>query len=437
MILDTLLFPTLPDRAAECARLCAALIPGGARFVDVSADGCAFADFLTGSVISIDAGEGAPDFQDWMPPSDSDPVVVVGTPAFGADGTAPLAVINHAATFADYVALLLPASFARNALKDRVDPFLELVFEQTFPEQLAIIDGELEPVRVVFQIWKKRSGARLEREDITSHAEFEFAADPKDANFLVRGRGPDIGQVVEVSATTITGVTGADFYIRAVGLGVPALRRRFERLDYADIRRKSFGAPWIGQAELVDLYDTARCLDAIRSGSEELEEIIYEGASALARFLDLAQVYSVKGLVETVTYDTFDDLWEEFGTLRGCRLSERTGEYAVLELNAGSDAYSFSFSVPFDVDGKAAGAPRLVLESRTQVLWEHVFPGDLAAPIVGEAEEDIAAFLDRPIASEEVLGECRPDHRIWQEKMLRLARDEVDRIRQAQGNLPR
>ena len=251
MFLDTYLYPTLPDRAAECARLCAALIPGGAQLVDVSADGCAFADFLPAPAISIDTGEGAPDFQDWMPPSDSGPVVVVGTPTFGADGTAPLQVLNHAATFADYVALLLPASFARNALKDRVDPFLDLVYEQTFPEQLAIIDGALEPVRVVFQIWEKRSRARLERADITSHAEFEFVADPKDANFLVRGRGPDIGQVVQVSATTITGVTGADFYIRTVGPGVPALRRRFERLDYADIRRKSFGAPWIGQAELV------------------------------------------------------------------------------------------------------------------------------------------------------------------------------------------
>ena len=431
MSLDTYFCPTLPDCAAVCARLCANLITGGARFVDVSADGAAFAHFLPDPVVSFDAGAGASDFLRWTPASNGGPVVVVGTPPFGADGTAPLALIDHAARFADYVAMLLPAHFARNALKDRVDPFLELVFEQTFPEQLAFVGGVLEPVRVVFQIWKKRSRARLEREEVGSHAEFEFVADPKDADFLVRGRGPDIGQVLDVSATTITGVTGGDFYVRAVGPNMPALRRRFERLDYADLRRTSFGGPSITREELVDLYDTARCLDAIRSGSDDLDDIICEGASGLARFLDLSQVYSTRSLIDTVTYDGLDELWERLGTLRRCRLSERRGEYAVFEIGANSHDFCLSFSLPFDVDGEATGAPRLVLETRSEVLWQHVFEADLAEDLVAEAEEDIAAFLDRPIALGEVLGECRPDHWIWHEKMLRLARGEVDRIRQA------
>ena len=431
MSLDTYLCPTLPDCAAVCARLGANLIPGGARFIDVSADGAAFAHFLPDPVVSFDAGAGASDFLRWTPASNGGPVVVVGTPPFGADGTAPLALINHAARFADYVAVLVPASFARNDMKDRVDPFLDLVFEQTFPEQLAIIDGILEPVRVVFQIWEKKARARFDREEVGSHGDFEFVSDRKDADLLVRGRGPDIGQVVDVPMTSVAGVTGGDFYVRAVGPGMPAVRRRFERLDFAHLWRTSFGGPSITQEELVDLYDTARCLDAIRSGSDDLDDIICEGASGLARFLDLSQVYSTRSLIDTVTYDGLDELWERLGTLRRCRLSERRGEYAVFELGANSHDFCLSFSLPFDVDGEATGAPRLVLETRSEVLWQHVFEADLAENLVAEAEEDIAAFLDRPIALGEVLGECRPDHWIWHEKMLRLARGEVDRIRQA------
>ena len=96
------------------------------------------------------------DFLSWHPHGDR--IAVVGNPPFGYRAWLALAFVNHAATFADYVGLILPMAFqsdGKGSPKHRVRG-LRLLQSETLPPD-CFVDADGRPVKVnaLWQIWQR------------------------------------------------------------------------------------------------------------------------------------------------------------------------------------------------------------------------------------------------------------------------------------------
>ena len=134
------------------------------KFVDPSAGEGAFFDLLPSSRrIGIEIVPGRLDFEcrdflDWTPASNGHRYAVIGNPPFGCRAWLALAFMNHAATFADYIGMILPMGFQSNGKgspKFRVEGAV-LVRSDTLPGDAFVLQsGQSAKVNALWQVWRR------------------------------------------------------------------------------------------------------------------------------------------------------------------------------------------------------------------------------------------------------------------------------------------
>ena len=63
--------------------------------------------------------------------------------------------IKRSSEFADTIAFILPLSFAKPSMKNKIPEYFHLQYEEVLPDDSYLLDGESYSVKCVFQIWKK------------------------------------------------------------------------------------------------------------------------------------------------------------------------------------------------------------------------------------------------------------------------------------------
>ena len=161
-------FYTRPEIAAAChsdllERMRADAAPLDIyTYVDPSAGEGAFYDLLPeGRRVGVDVAPARSEFEredflSWSPIGDR--FAVVGNPPFGYRAWLALAFVNHAATFADYVGLILPMAFqsdGKGSPKHRVKG-LRLVHSETLPpDSFVTADGRAAKINALWQVWQR------------------------------------------------------------------------------------------------------------------------------------------------------------------------------------------------------------------------------------------------------------------------------------------
>ena len=162
-------FFTRPEIAQDCFESLLGLMRSdGAndqqyKFIEPSAGTGSFYDHLptnrrTGIDIFPFRGEYInQDFLRWNPPEGSN-YAIVGNPPFGYRGWLALAFVNHAATFADYLGMILPMSFqsdGKGSPKFRVKG-LRLLHTDFLPaDSFTDINGSPAKVNALWQVWQR------------------------------------------------------------------------------------------------------------------------------------------------------------------------------------------------------------------------------------------------------------------------------------------
>jgi hypothetical protein len=96
------------------------------------------------------------DFFDYTPYSISDgKILVFGNPPFGQQNSLAIQFINHSAKWADAIAFILPRSFKKISVQNRVDLNFSLDGEYEIEDNSFLLNGESYSVPTVFQIWKR------------------------------------------------------------------------------------------------------------------------------------------------------------------------------------------------------------------------------------------------------------------------------------------
>lgn len=121
-------------------------------------------------------------------------VLVCGNPPFGQQNTLAIGFFNEAAKFANTIAFILPLSFKKDSIQNRLNLNFHLEKEIIMEDCKFILkDEELITVPCVFQVWERKS---IERKPVrlrTTTELFDFV-DKTKADFRIQRVGGNAGK---------------------------------------------------------------------------------------------------------------------------------------------------------------------------------------------------------------------------------------------------
>jgi len=205
------------------------------------------------------------DFFDYYPPSSATQVnkptiLVIGNPPFGRVSSLAIKFFNHSAKWANVIAFIIPRTFRKLSVQNKLDDMFHLVYDEEIPNNPCCFSPKM-MVKCCFQIWEKKETKRQIIDLPTTHADWEFLklgpndtngqpTPPLNADFAMRAYG---GKVGEIKTEGLNKLRPKSWHWFKLNIDKNTLIDRFNQLDYSNslntARQNS-----MGRAELVALY---------------------------------------------------------------------------------------------------------------------------------------------------------------------------------------
>lgn len=252
-------FYTRPDVAAACMAHVMKITGGKAStWLEPSAGTGSFLDLLPQPRIGLDLDhtghpevKGGINFLKWQDGTAlQKPVVTVGNPPFGRNASLALKFVKHAMIFSEFVCMILPRTFEKEAMKLKVDDTFELVHSEVLEPFSFIHEGKPYDVPCCFQIWRKTENKRRATERPLEHSDFDYVDNPDEAKFAFQRVGARAGLV---STEGLAKSWKSHYFIRP-NCDPDILMERLRSIDWSGVRESTAGNPSIGKGELVAIY---------------------------------------------------------------------------------------------------------------------------------------------------------------------------------------
>ena len=200
------------------------------------------------------------DFLTYTPPTNPGKILIVGNPPFGRISSLAIKFFNHASKWADVIAFIIPRTFRRVSVQNKLNMRFHLVFDEEIPMEPCSFTPRM-MAKCCFQIWEKKDTERTIVELSTAHKDWNFLGfGPKDekgqptpptgADFAMRAYGGKCGKIVNTGLETLRPKSW--HWIKS-NINKNTLIERFNTLDYSlslDTARQNS----MGRGELVRLY---------------------------------------------------------------------------------------------------------------------------------------------------------------------------------------
>jgi len=122
-------------------------------------------------------------------------VITIGNPPFGIKSTLAVNFFNKASEYSDYIAYIIPKTFKKASIANRLDLNFILIKEEELDKNSFLFEKENYSVPCVFQIWKKVPEKRIPIKIKTTSDVFEFT-DKENADFAIRRVGLLAGKII-------------------------------------------------------------------------------------------------------------------------------------------------------------------------------------------------------------------------------------------------
>jgi hypothetical protein len=200
------------------------------------------------------------DFFDYSPPDNIENILVIGNPPFGKISSLAVRFFNHSAKWANVIAFIIPRTFRKISIQNKLDKNFYLIFDEDVPVKPCCFSPEM-AVKCCFQIWERKNTPREYINLATKHLDWEFLrlgpndkngqpTPPENADFAIRAYGGKIGFI---KTTELYNLRPKSWHFIKSNIEIYKLIKTFENLDYSGslntARQNS-----MGRAELVRLY---------------------------------------------------------------------------------------------------------------------------------------------------------------------------------------
>lgn len=169
----------------------------------------------------------------------------IGNPPYGKNSALALKFINKGSDIAENVFFVIPRTFRKPSLINRIDPTLHLVSDET-------IDEKVFPDSIITckQHWEVREYNRSQIETLTTHPHFEFTT-VDEAHFAVGRVGS--GPAAKVYPNPRERSASSHYYVREL---VDGVMDKFIEL-YPVFRESALdtvGCPSLSKHDIIRLY---------------------------------------------------------------------------------------------------------------------------------------------------------------------------------------
>lgn len=199
-------------------------------------------------------------FFEYEPPSGIKNILVVGNPPFGRVSSLAIKFFNHAAQWCNVIAFIIPKTFRRISLQNKLHKKFHLMYDEEIPSEPCSFSPPMQ-VKCCFQIWEKKDEDRDIVKLLTKHADWDFLPNgpldnlgqptpPKDADFALLAYGGNCGRIV---TTELDKLRPKSWHWVKAKISMSLLIERFSSLDYS-ISKDTARQNSIGRGELVKLY---------------------------------------------------------------------------------------------------------------------------------------------------------------------------------------
>lgn len=268
-------FYTDPSYSKKCIQKVLDLYPNWDLMVEPSAgNGSFFAQLPTGyHKIGMDISPEHPDIQtqdffEYSPAStlitEMNPrILVIGNPPFGRVSSLAIKFFNHAAEWANVIAFIVPRTFRKISVQNKLHRNFKLVYDEEVPTKPCCFSPPM-MVKCCFQIWEKTVDNREIIDLPTRHIDWEFMAfgpldqkgqptPPLGADFAIRAYGGKIGEIKTEGLLELRPKSW--HWIKSTIVDKKELIRRFLLLDYSDSQNTARQNS-MGKGELVSIYSS-------------------------------------------------------------------------------------------------------------------------------------------------------------------------------------
>lgn len=170
-------------------------------------------------------------------------VAVIGNPPFGRNASMAVRFFNHAARQASVIALILPRTFRKASIENRLDRRFHLIHEEIVPRDAFVFRSKPFDMPAVFQIWERRPDLRELQHVAIHHPDFIFTKAHR-ADFGIQRVGARAGRVHR----DFTRSPSSHYFIR--GDVEPIMKQ----LDFTKVALNVAGNPSLSKSEIVFLY---------------------------------------------------------------------------------------------------------------------------------------------------------------------------------------
>jgi hypothetical protein len=217
--------------------------------------------------IGIDILPGHPDIieQDFFTfnPPNVKKILTIGNPPFGRVSSLAVKFFNHAAQWSDVIAFIIPKTFRKTSVQNRLNLNFHLVLDNNIPNKPCSFTPKME-VKCCFQIWMRKNVKRQIINLPTSHPDWEFLklgskdnnnqpTPPINADFVILAYG---GMCGKIQTTNLQILRPKSWHWIKSNIDKKLLIENFSNLNY-DNCKNTARQNSMGKSELVQLYNNA------------------------------------------------------------------------------------------------------------------------------------------------------------------------------------
>lgn len=180
-------------------------------------------------------------------PEEKGKILLIGNPPFGQQCNLAIQFFNHGAEFATAIAFILPKSFKKNSIQNRLNLNFALSKEIELPSNAFLLNGENYDVPCVFQLWERISIPRKKFTFPMTSNFISFTKDPSKANFRIQRVGGNAGKAFADK----TGAISSNYYIiNTSNLSTEDLMDIINKLNFPSIEN-TVGPKSLPKGELI------------------------------------------------------------------------------------------------------------------------------------------------------------------------------------------
>jgi predicted RNA methylase len=190
------------------------------------------------------------DFFEWTPPMGKK-IITIGNPPFGKNAALAVKFFNRAAEFSDVIAFVIPKTFRKASIINRLNKNFHMIHDETVPDHSFIFNGATYSVPCAGQIWIKKNQPReriitLKLEQIKTWFEL---VEPAASDFAIQRVGGRAGLIRTRDRMNFS--AESHYFIKAHDQRVLPV---FQQVDFDTVKFNTAGNPSVSPSELIELW---------------------------------------------------------------------------------------------------------------------------------------------------------------------------------------